>query len=138
MLLCFLNYYLQFKEINIYVNTLECLFMLYTGKCSIIQALKKHMHYTNCIYIDSVFSDKFLDDFDYVQVSKQHKQYITKSIQTMYYISNSTFKLMKPVKIYKVHHQEIVLLHHQEIVFPLGKCRMKNHRPASCWNWTQS
>ena len=58
------------------------------------------------------FRDKLLYDFDYVKVSKAtyYKQCIRKSIQTMYYISKSTFKLMKLVEIYKAHHYEIVLM----------------------------
>ena len=67
------------------------------------------MHYVNCIYIDS---DKLLYDIVYVQFFKAtyYKQYIRKSIQIMYSISKSTFKLMKPVEIYKVHHYEIIFL----------------------------
>ena len=48
----------------------------------------------------------------YVQVSKaiDNKQYIRKSIQTMYSIKKSTLQLMKHLKIYKAHHYEIVLV----------------------------
>ena len=51
------------------------------------------------------FRDKLLYDIDYVQVSKAtyYKLYNRKSIQTMYSISKSTFNLIKPVEIYKVH-----------------------------------
>ena len=47
-----------------------------------------------------------------VQVSRAtyDKEYVRKSIQTIYSRSKYTFKLRKPVKIYKVHHYEIVLV----------------------------
>ena len=63
------------------------------------------MHYV-------IAKDKLLYDFDSVQVSKAtyDTQYIWNSIQIMYSISKYTFKLMKPVQIYKVHHNEIVLV----------------------------
>ena len=49
------------------------------------------------------FRDKLLHDLDHVvSEATYYKQYIRKSIQTIYYISKSTFKLIKPVEIYKV------------------------------------
>ena len=68
-----------------------------------------YMHYVNCIYIDS---RQITYDIDYVQVSKAtyYKQCIRKSIQTMYFITKYTFKLMLSVEIYKVNHYEIVFV----------------------------
>ena len=83
--------------------------MLYAGQCCITEAIKQYIHYVNCIY---KFRNKLISDCDYVQVSKAayYKEYIRKSIQTMYSICKSTFKLIKPVEIYKIHHYEIVLV----------------------------
>ena len=72
-----------------------------------IQAVKQCMHYVNCIDFDSE-----INSFMILIMNKSPKLHITqynrKSIQTMYYISKCAFKLMKPAKIYKVHHYEIV------------------------------
>ena len=55
------------------------------------------------------FRDKLLY---YVHFSEAtyYKQYIRKSIQTMYLVRKSAFKWMKPVKIYTIHPYEIVLV----------------------------
>ena len=67
------------------------------------------MHYVNRIYIDSE-TNYLMILIMYFSKATSYKQYIRKSIQTMSSISKSTFKLMKPVEIYKVHHYEIVLV----------------------------
>ena len=67
----------------------------------------------------------FIYDFDNVHISKAtyDKKYIRTTIQTMYSISKSTFKLTKPVEIYKVHHYEIVGLTHG---FKLFRAQLTN------------
>ena len=70
------------------------------------------MHYVNSIYIDSE-TNYFMILIMYIS-PKQHIikgiLYIKKSIQTMYSIGKYTFKLTKPVEIYKVQYYEIVLV----------------------------
>ena len=62
--------------------------------CKTVHALcELHLHW---------FRDKLHYDFGYVKVPKAtyDTQYIRKSIQTLYSISKSTFKLIKSVDIY--------------------------------------
>ena len=70
---------------------------------SLIQTVKQYIQYVNCIYVNSE-TCYFKIVIMYISRATYYKQYIRKSVQSMRSISKSTFKLMKPVEIYKVHH----------------------------------
>ena len=76
--------------------------MQHNTGCKTVHALcELHLHW---------FRDKLLNDIDYVLVSKAtYYNSVRKSIQTMYCISKSIFKLMKHIEIYKKYHYKIVL-----------------------------
>ena len=70
----------------------------------------------------------------YVSKATYYKKYIRKSNQTMYYISKSTFKLIKPLEIYDVQHYEIVLFSFSWIQINLSrthKYKQINDKPMN-------